>query len=235
MEAIILAGGLGTRLRSVVKDLPKPMADICGRPFLSYLMDHLSAAGVDRALLSVGYRHEAVMGYFGHRYKDMPVEYVIEEKPLGTGGAIREALKSAGEGDFLVLNGDTFFNLSIEGLFRAHLEKRPALTLSLKPMRDFDRYGSVVVEDGMVKGFMEKAFVSSGYINAGVYAVNSSISRYLQNYGESFSFEADFLQKKADGLKVAAFASDAYFIDIGIPEDYAKAQRELKTIQGVTQ
>jgi len=226
-EAIILAGGFGTRLQSVVKDVPKPMADINGKPFLHYLVCYLLNYGINKILFSVGYKHEIIRDYFSSRYKNIEIDYIVENEPLGTGGALKKAIESVSGDDFLILNGDTFFNIDLIKLSSLHLSKASILTLSLKPMSNFDRYGTVTIEGDRVTGFEEKSFRKFGYINGGVYAVNKEISKYLQRYNDKFSFEVDFLQKNIYNLKFTAFISDGYFIDIGVPEDYKKAQKEL--------
>ncbi|WP_230410038.1 sugar phosphate nucleotidyltransferase [Candidatus Kuenenia stuttgartensis] len=171
MEAIILAGGYGTRLQSVIKDIPKPMADINGRPFLSYLMDYLLCQNIRKILLSVGYKHEIIKNYFGLRYKNLDIEYVIEDKPLGTGGAIKEALKWVEGDDVVVLNGDTFFYLELKKLIEFHLAQDAILTIAVKLMHNFDRYGTVVLKEGKIINFEEKTFKAAGYINGGVYVI----------------------------------------------------------------
>lgn len=224
-EAIILAGGLGTRLKSVVRDIPKPMADVCGRPFLSYLVKYLSGQGVKRVILSAGYRHEVIKGYFGTEYMGVKVDYAVEDKPLGTGGAVREAIKKASEENILVLNGDSFLDLDIRKFCGFHTERGAKLTIAVKPMRGCGRYGTVDVEKDMVVGFKEKAAGEAGCINAGVYVLRRDNSALLSRYGGNFSFETDFLKHNHENTY--AFICDGYFIDIGIPEDYIKAQTEL--------
>lgn len=232
MEAIILAGGLGTRLRCTVKDRPKPMADINGAPFLRYLVEYLSNSDINKIILSIGYKHSVIKAYFGSKYKDLYIDYVIEKEPLGTGGAIREALKLIKTDNLFIINGDTFFNVSLKELFNFHSSKNSLLTISLKKMNKFDRYGTVIIESDRVIGFKEKSYMETGYINGGIYAVNKDIGRYLDGYDSNFSFETDFLQKKYNALRIYGFISDGYFIDIGTPGDYIKAQKELKSIFG---
>ncbi|MBI4823525.1 MAG: nucleotidyltransferase family protein [Nitrospirae bacterium] len=227
MEAIILAGGFGRRLKHVVGDVPKPMADIDGMPFLAYVMDYLSGQGVKKILLSVGYKYEVIKDYFGAGYKAMDIEYVIEKEPLGTGGAILESLRHAHEDNVICLNGDTLFMVDLKRLFEFHLSKSAILTLALKPMGNFTRYGSVIVENERVKGFREKSFKGSGYINGGIYAVNKDIMGFLEGYGRSFSFEVEFLEMDIENIRPFAFISNGYFIDIGVPEDYERAKSEL--------
>lgn len=225
MEAIILAGGKGARLQSVVKDVPKPMADINGRPFLSHLLDYLSVQNINKIFLSVGYKHEIIMNYFGAQYKDMDIEYIIEEKPLGTGGAIKKALKLARGDEVITLNGDTFFNLDLEKMLGFHRAENSILTIAVKPMYDFERYGSVAIKDKRVVGFEEKSFKQSGYINGGIYIMNKAILKLLEQEHDIFSFEVDFLHKRINNICPFAFISDDYFVDIGIPEDYEKAKK----------
>ncbi len=230
MEAIILAGGYGTRLQSVIKDIPKPMVDINGRPFLSYLVDHLSCQNIRKILLSVGYKHEIIKNYFGLRYKNLDIEYVIEDKPLGTGGAIKEALKWVEGDDVVVLNGDTFFYLELKKLIEFHLAQDAILTIAVKLMHNFDRYGTVVLKEGKIINFEEKTFKAAGYINGGVYVVKKAIFKSFDMKRDKFSFEMDFLHKNIEKIKPIAFSSNSYFIDIGIPEDYKKAQKEIGLI-----
>lgn len=228
MEAIILAGGFGSRLQTVVKDVPKPMADINGRPFLSLIMAYLSDQGcIDKVLLSVGYKYEVIQDYFGPRYRDVDIEYVIERAPLGTGGAIREAMKRVDGPEAAVLNGDTFFRLNIKEMLEFHRTQGSVLTMAVRPEKDFDRYGSVVIDGNRIKRFEEKSFKEFGYINGGVYLVNSGILESLKQLDNKFSFEIDFLQKNIDTLDCSAFISNGYFIDIGIPEDYERARCEM--------
>ena len=234
MEAIILAGGKGTRLSSVVNGVPKPMADVNGTPFLGHVLGRLSASGVDRAILSVGWMFEAIRGYFGAKYKGIDMDYVIEDRPLGTGGAVKEALKSAREDDVFVLNGDTYFEVSLERLLKVHKEKDADVTISLKPMRDFDRYGTVTLDgNGKVAGFSEKRFERSGLVNAGFYVLKTRTAGIIGRYcpEESFSFEKDFLEVNVKALNVAPYVEDGYFIDIGIPEDYERAKKEFKMLR----
>ena len=227
MEAIILSGGIGKRLQGIVKDVPKPMADIRGRPFLSYLFDYLSVQGVNKVLLSVGYKYEVIKSYFGLKYGNMNIEYIIENEPLGTGGALRESLKKASGNNVIVLNGDTFFNIDLKKMVDFHFTHNSIITIAVKPMYNFDRYGTVRLEKDRIVGFEEKSFRDFGYINGGVYVVSKKISEHLKGYNNSFSFEVDFLQRNMNKLKISAFICDDYFIDIGVPEDYERAQREL--------
>lgn len=222
-EAIVLAGGMGTRLRSVVKDLPKPMADVCGSPFLTHLLDFLSSSGVESVVLSVGHMRDSVIGHYGFCHNGMEIDYAVEESPLGTGGAIREALKHVDGEDAFILNGDSIIILDLRKMAKFHRGNGASLTMAIKPVSDCSRYGAVRLEGHKVIGFEEKGVRGPGYINAGVYAVRKDCFTNLP--GWRFSFENDFLRSNTEGTY--AFISDDYFIDIGIPEDYMKAQTEL--------
>lgn len=226
MEAIVLAGGFGTRLRSVVADIPKPMAPIAGRPFLACLFDFLHDQGATRLVLCTGYRHEVVEGFFGAGYRGMAIAYSVEQEPLGTGGALKRALAMCASEHVAVLNGDTLFRVELQEMLELHIAGGRAITVALKPMRDFDRYGVVEVAEGRITAFREKSSCAAGHINGGVYIVNAGLfaGRELP---ERFSFETDFLEREVARLNIGAFISDGYFIDIGIPEDYARAQGEL--------
>ena len=225
-EAIILAGGMGTRLKSVVSDLPKPMAPIDDKPFLEYMLSYLSASQIRHVVLSVGYKHETIKAHFGEKYADMKLTYAVEEEPLGTGGAIRFALNYI-EGDHtLLLNGDTFFKINLDDLRQFYFAHDPDIAMSVKLMHDFSRYGTVELNESRVTGFISKQPVNMGYINGGLYMMKSNLfDRY--DLPEKFSFEVDFLEKYVSNLHISAMKSSDYFIDIGIPEDYEKARKEL--------
>jgi len=221
MKAIILAGGFGTRLQSVVKNVPKPMASINSKPFLEYLFLKLLSCNIDEVILSVGYKQEIIKDYFHHQYRSIKIRYSCENEPLGTGGAIKKALQLLDtQENVLVLNGDTFFNLDINKFYQS--SKNKSLSLALKPMYDFDRYGSVEISNNRIVSFKEKKFVKSGLINAGVYLMKTSIFDKIKE--EVFSFEAILETRK----NINSYVEDCYFVDIGIPKDYKKAQMDLK-------
>lgn len=226
-EAIILAGGLGTRLRSVVADLPKCMAPVGGKPFLHFVIEHLLEQGVDKFIFSLGYKSEMIIDYVNNQYSTLNKQFSIEEEPLGTGGAIKLACSMAAEKNVLILNGDTFYKVNNNVLTDFHNNYEADCTLALKPMHDFDRYGVVELnEDNSVASFKEKQFYSRGLINGGVYILNRE--KFLkESLPQKFSFEKDYLEKYFEKRKLYGMIADEYFIDIGIPEDYAKAEREL--------
>jgi D-glycero-alpha-D-manno-heptose 1-phosphate guanylyltransferase len=228
-EVIILAGGLGTRLRSVIADLPKCMAPVAGKPFLYYVINHLQNEGVNKFIFSVGYKNESILNYITKEFPDINYDFSIEKEPLGTGGAIKFALKKVKEENIIVCNGDTLFKIRVNELSNIHLQNNSNCTLCLKPMYNFDRYGVVELGDGgLITSFKEKRFYKEGLINGGVYALN--YKKFLKlNFPEKFSFEKDYLEKCIDKEKMHGLVQNEYFIDIGIPEDYERAQEELKT------
>jgi D-glycero-alpha-D-manno-heptose 1-phosphate guanylyltransferase len=225
--AIILAGGLGTRLRSAVPDLPKCMAPVAGKPFLYYVIEHLTNQGVEHFIFSLGYMHEVIEAFLRENYPALKYELSIEAQPLGTGGAIRLACAKAIDKNVLVLNGDTLFKTDVNKLMAFHKQTDAACTLALKPMQNFDRYGVVEInQEGYIQSFKEKQFFTEGYINGGVYALN--VRRFLElDLPGIFSFEKDYLEKYYTTEKMLGLVQDEYFIDIGIPEDLAKANSQM--------
>ena len=230
-DIIILAGGFGQRLRHVVSETQKVMAPVSGRPFLQYVLDAAIAQGARRFVLAVGYKWEQLRAYFGDEYRGAEIVYSLEQTPLGTGGAIRQAMEKCQTEDVIVLNGDTFFDADLTELLRRHRERGAEITLTLKPMTDFDRYGTVTTdEDGRITGFHEKKPVKAGLINGGVYALRRET---MQKMPEGpFSFEKEVLEPLT--LNACGFVCDGYFIDIGIPEDYFRAQTEIPLRFGQT-
>lgn len=231
-EAIILAGGLGTRLRSVVSDIPKCMAPVNGKPFLHYLITFLQKNGIEKIILSVGYLYEPIEQFLKTHYEDFDYKLSIESTPLGTGGGIKLACKLASEKNVLICNGDTLFDINVAELSEFHNLHQAECTLSLKPMQDSNRYGVVEIDkDGAITAFKEKGIHQSGLINGGVYALY--VPGFLtMDLPEIFSFEKDYLEKNIGNSTgnsiLSGIVQDKYFIDIGIPEDYQKAQEELK-------
>lgn len=226
-EAIILAGGLGTRLRDTVPDLPKCMAPVNGRPFLSYLVNYLQKEGIERFIFSLGYRHDIIESFLRDQYPALTYQCVIENEPLGTGGAIQLSCKQATEKTVLVVNGDTFFTIDIGKLAAFHFMTGAHCTMSLKPMKQFDRYGVVELNtDYSIKSFREKKFYEEGFINGGVYALHA-VKFLEEDLPRKFSFEKDYLEAYYSTRRMFGVVQDAYFIDIGIPEDYNRAQQEM--------
>ena len=226
MEAIILAGGMGTRLRSVVPDLPKPMAPVAGRPFLAWVLDRLLDAGFENAVLAVGYKNEAISNHFGERHHGLSLHYSVETLPLGTGGAIRLAADQITRYPVFVLNGDTFLELDFQAMLTAHQQAGAKLSVAVCRVPDVSRYGALEIEGDVILGFHEKGRSGPGFINAGVYLLGAEILRQIPA-GEPFSFEQQLLVPRVQDLRPHAFVTTGRFIDIGIPEDYDRAQRLL--------
>lgn len=228
-QAIILAGGLGTRLQGVVSHCPKPMAPIKDRPFLFYLLSHLKKNRFTDVVISVCHLKEQIMEYFGDSFLGMKISYSIEDKPLGTGGAIKKSLSFVNYDEPVsVLNGDTFMEVDYDKLLESHLQGEGFVSIALRNIENSSRYGFVEInESNMVCSFQEKSKKPrSGLINGGIYVLDPSI---FSNYslGNKFSFEDDFLVKFVKDLQIKPFISDGYFIDIGVPEDYRKSQNEI--------
>lgn len=226
MEAIVLAGGLGTRLASRLNQTPKSMAPVGGRPFLEILLDQLIAAGCSRIILSVGHLRDAILQRFQNRYRDVPIDYAIEESPLGTGGAIRLALSQALEPSVLVVNGDTYLEADLSALARFHRSSRRSLTMAVVRVADTARYGGVLIEDQIISGFSEKGRTGPGWINGGFYVIDKSFPWHA-DLPARFSFETDVLVPFLSEIRPAAFRCEGYFLDIGIPQDFDRAQVEL--------
>jgi NDP-sugar pyrophosphorylase family protein len=224
MQAIVLAGGLGTRLRGVVADLPKPMAPVAGRPFLAWILDPLVAAGFNCVVLAVGYRHEAIRDHFGDHYRGLALRYSVEDSPLGTGGALRLASRQIVEDPVFVLNGDTFLDIDYPALLAAHVKLGASMSMAVCQVPDLSRYGALKLVDGRVAEFLEKGPGGPGLINAGTYLLSRSVLDAMPP-DAPFSFEQDLLQPKLTMIRPVAWVTDGLFIDIGVPQDYARAQQ----------
>lgn len=218
---------MGTRLKSVIPGIPKPMADINGKPFLEFILKQLLINGIERVILSVGYQYQVIQDYFGKKYDALEIIYSIEDEPLGTGGAIKLGLEKADNENLFIMNGDSLFLLDLSGLMDSHLKSGSDLTIALKPMQDFERYGTVELDQrNRITGFSEKKFCKNGLVNGGVYAASKNMFSDL-NLPQKFSFEKDFLEKELTNKKITGQIFDSYFIDIGIPEDYERSKKEL--------
>ncbi len=227
IDVIILAGGMGTRLKSVISDIPKPMAPINDIPFLEYLIRSLANQSFQRIIISTGYKGEVIENYFGEGSNDVSVDYYHEVEPLGTGGAIKAALSQSTTDKVLILNGDTFFNIDIQSLVEFHNNCRADISIAMRMVEDEDRYGSLNLdEENRVLEFTEKVHTDKGYINGGIYLINCELFN-SHDLPEKFSLENDFFAKYVESLKIYGKAYNDYFIDIGIPEDYEKACRDL--------
>jgi D-glycero-alpha-D-manno-heptose 1-phosphate guanylyltransferase len=221
MKAIILAGGVGTRLKSVITDIPKPMAPVQGKPFLEYLIYQLKNWGYRDIVLSVGYLKDNIISYFGDgKPWGVSIEYSKEDLPLGTGGAIREAMSKYKDTTYLVLNGDSFYNIDFESLWNFHRVKSARASMAIASVEDASRYGSVTMNDfSEVISFGEKEDKTKGTINAGIYILTRSV---LDNMPPgTISFEKEILPQL---IQKGLFGSiqQGFFIDIGVPDDYNK-------------
>ena len=226
MEAIVLAGGFGTRLREVVSHVPKPMAPIAGRPFLEILLRSLAAKGFDRVILSLGFMAEKISGHFGQHFEGMEIVYVVEDKPLGTGGGVRLAIERVSANHVFIFNGDTFLDLEVDQLERKWVQCLRPLIVG-RAVADTARYGRLLVADGVAVGFNEKGVVGPGLINAGCYVIGrDELAGFA--IGSAFSLEADYLAPAVAANKFDVFVTRGQFIDIGVPDDFMRAQVELR-------
>lgn len=222
-EAVILAGGFGTRLAKAVPNICKPMAPVAGRPFLRYLLDQLDERGFQHVIIADGYRREQIEEYFMGTYRGLELEYSPEDSPLLTGGAIKKALNLCSDDYVYILNGDTWFDVDFEAMEKVADSGFPDVVIAAKRMRDFDRYGTLdVAENGIIHAFKEKAPCTEGLINGGVYLLRKNI---LKSYPDKFSLETEFFESTVGAGKFCAVECAGCFIDIGIPEDYERAQK----------
>ena len=227
-EAIVLAGGFGTRLAHVVPDVCKPMAPVAGRPFLRYVMDQMAAAGIESAVVADGYRREQIEDYFGGFYRGMDIVYSSEEEPLFTGGAVKQALEKCEDDWVFVMNGDTWLDVDFGAMEAAALDAPDFVkaVIAVKRMKNFERYGTVEVDDkGTISAFREKKKCDEGLINAGVYLIRRDA---LANMPRKFSLEDSYFEKAVLDCALCAVECGGDFIDIGVPEDYEQAQTMLK-------
>jgi D-glycero-alpha-D-manno-heptose 1-phosphate guanylyltransferase len=225
-EAIVLAGGFGTRLRKVVAEVPKPMAPIVGKPFLTLLLEFLAKQDVRRVILCVGYLREVIISHFGERLGPLEIVYSVEDEPLGTGGAIAQALKMVESRNVFVLNGDTFLKMDYRIMELAHISSTSTLTMAVREVSDVSRYDEIVLKDDRIVEVRAAPEARAGLINGGVYLMGSDLFNGF-DLPLQFSFEREFLPRFVARSSPVAFRVQDYFIDIGVPEDYRRAQLEL--------
>ena len=226
-EVLILSGGMGTRIKEVLGEVPKVMAPVSNNPFLFYAINYFLSQGIEKFIFLLGYKYEIIQEYLEKEFPQLNKEYVIEKDPLGTGGAIFEGAQLCSGKNFFAANGDTFFKADLRNMESQHILKNADCSIALKPMESFDRYGSVKFnEDFKINQFIEKKYCSAGYINGGIYLINKE--QFLKNeFPKVFSFEKNYLENDQIQKNVYGSVQDAYFIDIGIPTDYARSQIEL--------
>lgn len=227
-QAVILAGGLGTRLRGVVSDRPKSMALIHNRPFLSYQFDYLIEQGIRKVVLSTGYMGEIIESYFGDAYRDLTLQYVREEEPMGTGGGLLLASRRL-RGNVFMLNGDSLFSIPLKELEDAKYQHHPSVVIALREVEDAGRYGQVEINsEKKIMAFREKnSGAGAGSINGGIYMMEAE---WLRNVApaEKFSLEKEVFAAMAAQEFFMGIPFNQYFIDIGIPEDYRRACDEFQ-------
>ena len=226
--AAVLAGGMGTRLRSLVATTPKSMAAIGNRPFLDILLQSLAQNGFERVILCGGYHAEHISGHFGAKHQGMSLHYLVEKQPLGTGGAARLAMSACDEDHLFVFNGDTFIDIDRAAVETQWAQHRNPVIVGYE-VADCARYGSIVVSDGRVTGFREKGALGPGLINAGCYVLNQGQLDEFSLY-QPFSLETDYWLRAVQQVSVDLFVTHGRFIDIGVPEDYIRAQHYLSQL-----
>ena len=226
METIVLAGGFGNRLKSRIQNIPKPMAHINNKPFLDYLFDYLIKNKVKKVILSVYYQYQIIKSHYDSSYRNIDILYSIDTEELGTGGAIKDALAMTDGDHVFIINGDTYFDVNLSCLFKEHIVKNNDITLSLKPMKNFDRYGIVKTNsNGQVISFKEKQYRNYGKIDGGIYLVKRNIFKTIENHNQ-FSFN-NFIKRMLNKYRVGSLMCDEIFIDIGTPEDFDRAHSIL--------
>lgn len=232
LEAIVLAGGLGTRLKDVVNDVPKVMAPVNGRPFLEYVMDYLEHNVFTHVVLSVGYKHEIIQDHFKNKYKSIDIDYSVEDEPLGTGGAIQRAFQHINGYRAAVFNGDTMFRIDKEKLMYFHLSKSAGFSIVLREVENVERYGAVEINsESKIVNFSEKGNkIGTGKINGGVYIIEKRFFE-LMDFPEKFSIEKDGFEKLYKSYPFYGVLCKRYFIDIGVPDDYKRAQDEFEEFE----
>ena len=229
-EVIILAGGFGKRLFDVVSDVPKCLAPINGTPFLDYLIKYLQKFGICRLILSLGYKSDFIISYINEFHSDLDVTFVIEDSPLGTGGAIKASLKEVKAKNVLVVNGDTFFNINLNAFYNAALTNQYAFTMALQRMERNYRYGFVELDEkNEIISFCEKQESNNVLINTGFYIINKEQLDFGAN-NDIFSLEKDFFESDLRKIKLYGIEFNDEFIDIGVPYDFNKAQTFFKQL-----
>ncbi len=230
MKAIVLCGGLGTRLGLLTKDMPKPLLTVGGRPFIAHVLDRLTQAGITGLVLAAGFQWTKLRDYIGGNWNGIPVKYSVESEALGTGGAIKYALSSTDFHESLIVNGDTLFDIDIPKFLQFAIGTQALACIALRKVEDCSRYGRVTIDTkGKILSFGEKEKHGEGLINGGVYYLRrSALDSILL---KTFSFETAFLQEKHSREPIFGMPFDDYFIDIGIPADLHRAQAELLTLK----
>jgi len=230
IDSAILTGGLGTRLRPVVPDRPKPLAEVKDRPFVVHLLGQLGKFSIPQTVLCTGYRGEMVESCLGKSYRNLTLTYSHEPVALGTAGALRLALPLFNTQQVLVLNGDSYCEIDLAQLISSHMEGKALITIAVTAVADTGRYGTVLLDDrGHIVSFREKGEkTGAGLINAGIYVLDRSIIRNIPER-KQLSLERDIFPQYI-GHSIRGFLTEGFFIDIGNPRDYERAQELMPAI-----
>lgn len=231
MQAIILAGGQGTRLQTILKDVPKALASVRNKPFLDYLLQFLNQQGITHFIFALGHQHQQILDYLNAKEKSWTYSCVIEQEALGTGGAVKKAIETATEKDVWVINADTYLALNMKAMYQQHIVNNALATIALKEMNHFDRFGLIHInQSNCITSFEEKRACENGLINAGFFIVNKN--RFLIHTAskEKFSIEKDFFELQLFTKAIFGYMTNGFFIDLGVPEDFEKAQILLPNI-----
>lgn len=230
MKAIVLAGGFGTRLASVIGDIPKPMAPVGGTPFLAILLSQLKKQGVTEVVIAIHHLKEKIIEYFGSFYQGMPIRYSDEKEPLGTGGGINKALSFFQEDEpILCLNGDSFLEISLQDLMVQYQKENLDLVIGLRFIDNCSRYGQAYLDHDRIIKFDYQGSSSPGFVNGGIYVLSRKLFKNL-SLQDSFSFEEKILQNKLDQIKCGYVVAEGKFLDIGVPESYKKSEVFFKNV-----
>ncbi|MBU1086250.1 MAG: nucleotidyltransferase family protein [Candidatus Omnitrophica bacterium] len=231
MVAMVLAGGFGLRLRKIISDMPKPMASINGKPFLEYLILWLRKYGFEKIVLSVGFKSDIIKEHFKTgKQLGVRIDYSEETEPLGTAGAIKQALSFIEEDNFLVINGDSFLDINLNQLISAHIERRALATIGLTEVEDSSRYGTIRLDGNKIIEFTEKNTEGKGWINGGCYYFNKKINEFIKPGKVSLEKEVlPFLIQES----FFCFKASGFFIDIGIPTDYYHLSANSKMLENL--
>ncbi len=230
MKAVILAGGFGSRLKEISRDIPKPMVSIAGKPFLEHQINFLREYGIKEVIITVHYMANKIKSYFGDGLRwDMNITYCEEESPLGTGGAIKNAEQYIDD-TFLVLNGDSYSQIDLKRFMEFHKNMNNICTMSLTKSTDSSYYGNVILENNKIKEFSEKKADTEGLINTGIYIFEPKIFDYIIK-SENVSLEKDIFPKLSKEGTLGGYQYEGYFMDIGRPETYKKFKEDvIKTL-----
>lgn len=228
MKAVVLCGGLGTRLGALTRETPKPLLDIAGKPFIAYVLDHLAASGTGEFVLAVSFHWQKLRDTLGASWNGLPLSYSVEPEPLGTGGAVRYAMNHMGWDSALVANGDTLLKMDPRLLYEAAEQNSADMVLALKRVGDASRYGRVRMSaDSRVVAFEEKGQTGEGLINAGLYWISRTALALPER--TAFSLEQDVMSARMAELRMYGVSIDEYFIDMGVPVDLERARHDLSS------